>query len=241
MYYTKRTTEDFIAIARSVHGNKYDYSESIYTGALNKILIICKSHGKFYQFASAHTRGHGCQKCCTDKLGKYSLKTKEKLIDQLIEVHGNTYDYSKVEYVSDKVKIIVGCRFHGDFLISPNNHRRGRGCPSCAKHGYRRNKPGTLYVIQTENLLKVGITNNAVKDRIRRINLSSNKNFNVIESHYFQDGQITYDLESYLLKYLRSNYKNPSEVFDGSTETFVDVDLNEFRNHLSKFNSPTKH
>lgn len=90
MYYTKRTTEDFIAIARSVHGNKYDYSESIYTGALNKILIICKSHG--------------------------------------------------------------------DFLISPNNHRRGRGCPSCAKHGYRRNKPGTLYVIQTENLLKVGIT-----------------------------------------------------------------------------------
>lgn len=225
----KRTTEDFVILSTLVHGYKYDYSNSEYTGALNKVTIICENHGEFQQVATNHIRGFGCQKCWINKLGKITLKSKELLLEQFYNIHKDSYDYSKVEYICDKTKIIVCCKSHGDFNISPNNHRKGRGCPSCAKHGYRRNRAGTLYVIQADDLLKVGITNNDVKDRVRRINLSSGNEFKILEKYYFQDGQTAYDLEKLLLKYLSSKYKNPSNIFDGSTETFVNVDLDDFK------------
>lgn len=70
----KRTTEDFVILSTLVHGYRYDYSNSEYTGALNKVTIICENHGEFQQVATNHIRGFGCQKCWTNKLGKITLK-----------------------------------------------------------------------------------------------------------------------------------------------------------------------
>ena len=50
----KLTTEEFIKRAKKVHGNKYDYSESIYTVNNEKIKIICPDHGVFLQDAKKH-------------------------------------------------------------------------------------------------------------------------------------------------------------------------------------------
>ncbi len=50
-----KTTEQFIIEAKNVHGDKYDYSQSIYTGAKNKVAIVCRKHGIFYQIAGNHT------------------------------------------------------------------------------------------------------------------------------------------------------------------------------------------
>jgi len=41
------TTEEFIKKAKKVHGDKYDYSKSVYTGYNNKITIICPIHGEY--------------------------------------------------------------------------------------------------------------------------------------------------------------------------------------------------
>lgn len=43
----KCNTEEFIIKANIKHNFIYDYSKTIYTGAFNKIIIICKVHGEF--------------------------------------------------------------------------------------------------------------------------------------------------------------------------------------------------
>lgn len=59
------------------------------------------------------------------KLDTTELLKRAKLI------HGDKYDYSKTEYVNKRVNIIVTCKLHGDFTISPKNHWEGQGCKQC--------------------------------------------------------------------------------------------------------------
>lgn len=59
----RMTTETWIDKANVTHGGIYDYSESEYAGAHEKVRIICKKHGVFYQDASAHINGQGCPEC----------------------------------------------------------------------------------------------------------------------------------------------------------------------------------
>lgn len=59
----RKTTEQYIADAVAVHGNKYDYSKVEYRGNRAKVIIICPTHGEFAQNAKSHLRGHGCPKC----------------------------------------------------------------------------------------------------------------------------------------------------------------------------------
>lgn len=59
----KYNTFDFITKSSIVHDNKYDYSRSIYTIGLGKIIIICSEHGNFSQTANHHLLGSGCPKC----------------------------------------------------------------------------------------------------------------------------------------------------------------------------------
>lgn len=63
----KRVNQDmFIASAREVHGNKYDYSKTDYQNMRSKVLIICPRHGEFYQRAHSHLLGSGCPMCKYD-------------------------------------------------------------------------------------------------------------------------------------------------------------------------------
>lgn len=59
--------------------------------------------------------------------------TTEEFIEQCKKTHGDKYDYSKVEYKGYNVKVEIICKEHGSFWQLPNNHRRGQGCPVCAK------------------------------------------------------------------------------------------------------------
>jgi len=44
---------------------------------------------------------------------------------------GDKYDYSEVDYVNMKNKIVLLCENNHKFLISPDNHLKGKGCPNC--------------------------------------------------------------------------------------------------------------
>lgn len=70
----KLTTEEFISRSNSVHGNKYDYSKSIYSGVKEKLIIICKEHDvEFTQEPSNHMQGKtGCVKC-EPKIKRYPV------------------------------------------------------------------------------------------------------------------------------------------------------------------------
>lgn len=61
------TTQDFIKKSKEVHGNKYDYSKSVYKSAKETVCIICPVHGEFWQAAYDHAYGYNCPFCNESK------------------------------------------------------------------------------------------------------------------------------------------------------------------------------
>jgi len=59
----KLSNDIFIEKAKLKHCNIYDYSLCNYNLTINKIQIICKNHGIFYQTPANHLKGHGCPYC----------------------------------------------------------------------------------------------------------------------------------------------------------------------------------
>lgn len=61
----KRTTSDFVILAKEVHGDRYDYSKSVYKNATTKLKIICKEHGVFSMTPDMHcfSNKQGCPSC----------------------------------------------------------------------------------------------------------------------------------------------------------------------------------
>lgn len=57
--------------------------------------------------------------------------TTEDFISKAIAVHGEKYDYSKVEYVNTLTKVTIICPIHGVFEQRPKVHLGGCGCPYC--------------------------------------------------------------------------------------------------------------
>lgn len=58
--------------------------------------------------------------------------TKE-FIEKAKKIHGDKYDYSKVEYVHNKLKVCIVCPKHGEFWQQASVHIHGHGCPKCAQ------------------------------------------------------------------------------------------------------------
>jgi len=125
----RKTTEEFVEQCIEIHSNKYDYSRVEYKNAASKVSIICKEHGEFTQIASNHARGRGCSKCRNEKM---SLGL-DYFIVRSKEVHGDRYDYSKVDYINSRTKVCIICKEHGEFWQYPDNHFRLKcGCLKCS-------------------------------------------------------------------------------------------------------------
>ena len=122
----------FIEKSEKIHFDKYDYSKSIYKGALTKLEIICNKHGTFWQTPSHHINGQGCPKCATENKSKKLRATKETFLEKAYITHGGKYNYLKFKYKNSITKGIIICHEHGEFLQSPDKHvNAGRGCPKC--------------------------------------------------------------------------------------------------------------
>ena len=61
-------------------------------------------------------------------------------IEKAKKIHGDTYDYSKVEYVNNCTNVKIVCSSHGSFEQLPKNHLAGKGCPECAFKNRRFNR-----------------------------------------------------------------------------------------------------
>jgi hypothetical protein len=212
----------------TVHGKKYDYSKSVYARAKSPILIGCPLHGDFFQTPQDHASGSECSICAYSKRGGRKINTTEWFISEATKIHGNKYEYNSSVYLGDKIPVKVICNLHGEFLIRPCSHLRGfSGCGGCEKCGYKKEKPATFYVLESGNIVKVGITNRLLPKRLWQINRSSKLDFAVISSITCEDGNKIFELEKRVLKKLRATHDNPINRFDGHTECFVDVNLTE--------------
>jgi len=100
---TQKTTEAFIEDANKIHNNKYDYSNSVYTKAFNKVKIICPEHGEFEQTPDAHVNAKsGCPYCGSG--GTYSewyfennpYKKNQAAIFYIINMKSETEEFIKI-------------------------------------------------------------------------------------------------------------------------------------------------
>lgn len=101
----KLTTEEFIVKAKIVHGDKYDYSKTVYIKSNEKLEINCYKHGSFWQLANSHLLGKGCIKCRNDDFRNNLRNNINKFIEAAQKVHEHTYDYSLVKYLGNKIKL----------------------------------------------------------------------------------------------------------------------------------------
>ena len=104
-------TDEWILLAKQVHGNKYDYSKVSYRNSSIKVCIICTKHGEFLQEPNNHLMGQGCPKC---KESKLEYNTRKILEDNKIE-----YEYQKkfewlgnqrLDFYLPKHKIAIECQ-----------------------------------------------------------------------------------------------------------------------------------
>lgn len=54
--------------------------------------------------------------------------TTEKFITKANLIHSYKYDYSKVDYINSKTKVIIICKQHDEFTQIPGSHMKGHGC-----------------------------------------------------------------------------------------------------------------
>jgi len=159
-------TKIFIERSMNKHGNKYDYSETDYTGIFNKLIIICSEHGKFLQTANDHLNGNGCQECA--KINKF--KKLDKVLEDFKKVHGNKYDYSKVIYKNSRTPIEIICPIHGSFFQQPNGHL-SYGCVKCSNDKFRKNLDNVIKDFRKIHGYKYDYSKVSYKNNVKNIEI----------------------------------------------------------------------
>jgi hypothetical protein len=135
--YHKKNTDSFIVEAQAIHRDAYDYSKTVYQGARDKLVVICRTHGEFEQVAYVHLKansGEACLQCSYGKRGERNHLSLDEFMQRAIEVHQVRYDYSQVasEFGGANKAVSIVCQEHGPFRQLPIGHLSGRGCRKCA-------------------------------------------------------------------------------------------------------------
>lgn len=122
------TTAEFIKRSKEKYPGKFTYLNTVYTGKKNTVILTCPIHGDFEVTAQNHMYHiAGCPKCSSSH-----SPTTEEWIKRAKEKFPQ-YDYSKVNYVNNKTKVIIVCPKHGEFSQSPSNFLIHCGCSVCQK------------------------------------------------------------------------------------------------------------
>jgi len=124
------TTEEWIARAREVHGERFSYEAAVYVSNRTPVRIRCPEHGEFEQNPKNHiVQRHGCPRCIGRGL------TARQWIAKARAVHGGKYDYSLASFTNIGSPVTILCAEHGPFVQVASVHVKDRcGCPKCFGH-----------------------------------------------------------------------------------------------------------
>ena len=184
----KLTLEQFIQKSKNIFGNVYDYTGTVYIKNIEKLKIRCKIHNCIFEIDPHHhiSQEIGCPECS----GKITKHTMETFMKKILIVHGNKYDYSKVNLNENKIEII--CPKHGSFYQQKYNHLNGYNCPYCNSSKLE------LYFLESCKELKI---NFIAQVRIKTIN-------NLPYDFFLQDFNTYIELqgEQHFLNYYNSYF-----------------------------------
>lgn len=148
----EHTEKHFIEKAMKKFGNRFDYSKVKYVDCKTPVDIIDKeSDNKIFSIKPCNFLNL--------KKGKSRRMsfTTEKFIERARKIHGDKYDYSKVEYKHNKKNVCIICPIHGEFWQTPHNHlitrKRGNGCgcPKCS-HTVSKLEENVINRLTEENI-----------------------------------------------------------------------------------------
>ncbi|GHV75211.1 hypothetical protein AGMMS49942_00320 [Spirochaetia bacterium] len=127
-----RSVDEFVKLAKMIHGNRYTYERVVYRSSKDPVEITCKKHGPFTITPNHFLQGQGCPQCH----GEYFFpnRNREVFIKKVKAIYkGRNYDYSQVDYRTVKGDLItIVCPKHGPFTTTPFKHLHGwSGCPHC--------------------------------------------------------------------------------------------------------------
>lgn len=127
----RSNTEEFVQESKKIHDDNYSYEFVNYVSSVDKVIIVCSTHGQFKMSPSAHLQGQGCKKCGDQRTADAKRKTVEDFIRESNEIHDRRYSYNLVDYKRCHDKVVIVCAKHGEFKMTPKDHLRGHGCKAC--------------------------------------------------------------------------------------------------------------
>jgi hypothetical protein len=172
--------DEFVLRSIKVHGDKYNYSKTVYSSLKNDVLIICPIHGEFYQNPGVHIRGSGCPKCglssihnkCYEfikSLGLNCVSNDRKLI--------NPYELDLI--VDGRLAIeLHGLYWHSYQQIETSEERE--------KHSYKLNmcinkNIKLLQFFENEIIYKFNIVSSMIKGNLGLNNRIFARNCNIVD------------------------------------------------------------
>jgi hypothetical protein len=133
------TLEEFIERAKSVHGDRYDYSKTIYKTYRDKVTIICPKHGEFEQTAENHLYGKGCPKC-----GNHYSKFEDDIVNTLgikaIKHEHKILKGKEIDVYFHEKKIGIefnGLKWHTEWFAGKGKHYHQEKTDKCREKGIR--------------------------------------------------------------------------------------------------------
>lgn len=143
---TRSTVEEFIAKARSVHGDRYDYSKVVYKNAMTKVEIVCPDHGSFWQAPCNHVSGKNtCPRCSTNvsRSGDAwmdKVSSPSTIREHVMVIEGRRYKVDGYDPDTNTIYEYFGVFWHG--------------CPSYCDHTKDNPRNKTPYKVLYEKTLE---------------------------------------------------------------------------------------
>ncbi|MCF0204471.1 MAG: DUF723 domain-containing protein [Muribaculaceae bacterium] len=226
----KVTTESFIAEAKEIYGDCYDYSKVNYVNSEHRVVVTCPIHGDFEVYAREHLDGKGCPQCAKG----------EKFIKKLQEKFGNKFGLEKFIYTNSSTPITLICPKHGEFSKLPNAILSSKfGCPECANEYQKSLQEEAHNAAEAKKEEKRKAREEAEKKRLNDLMETDEYKYNkdltfILEAVMEQVGKGDVLLSSFpewnkkLLKHIKTKYGHWASCYDREDRFALGKTFNAF-------------
>ncbi|HGT5566985.1 TPA: GIY-YIG nuclease family protein [Escherichia coli] len=197
------------------------------------LYLRCTDHNKEFKTSVARiiTDCAGCWECGVEHRASSQKIGEQQALATVIAECEAKQTYANPLFVGGYIRshernLKIDCLECGQpFMTTYIDFTNGVGCPFCVKCGFRRNKPGYVYIQKITgdvNAGKIGITNKTPEKRMVEHKRASKLNHEIVFSHYFEDGNKVWEIEKLVKSTLKDKMRFvPRELMeDGYTETF---------------------
>lgn len=161
--------------------------------------------------------------------------TVEEFIQKAKLIHGDKYNYSKVNYKNNKKKVEIICPIHGSFFQIPSNHFRNQGCSECGKEKEKENK----FIKSKERFYKFVLDNNfkiigeyTGSHSYIKLKCKNNHEFSVMPTSFYSNPRCSVCEKKYyprtkerLEKILKDNYPKYKIVSENNKEVLINCPI----------------